>query len=224
MDLKIYTGYDKYFPRGTVTISYDRISHINLYIPRSFAVLWTIEREAHYRWCEEKGEIFKTHHIYKDETDYKFTIKKLSKAEIPYRKGGMTHQILSNDLMNRIDVSHLYTKLKWPQVIKIRYNSNRFVWQTKEFKKHIYFHIGTNIASAILGILGTLLVVRGCGKGKDQSDNRSTPTTSDSTQKANRLPTVNKSGDVDSTVQYPVMKNEDSLTKTNQDTATATTQ
>ena len=211
MDLKIYTGYDKFVHRGAITIFYDRITHINLYLPTGFYMGVTPERIAAEFEAERTGVPPKTHYIYQRETDYKFQIKKLSKAEIPYRKGGMTHQLLSNDLMNRIGVSHLYTKLKWWQLIKIRYNSNRFVWQTKEFKKHIYFHIGTNIASAILGILGTVLWFKSCGDTKLQSDNQSTQTSGDSTQVVNQVLPENKNGGVDSTAQYSLKKDKDSL-------------
>jgi hypothetical protein len=105
MDLKIYTGYDKYGHRGTMTISYDRITHINLYLPTGFYMGITPERIAAEFEAERTGVPLKTHYIYQRETDYKFQIKKLSKAEIPYRKGGMTHQVLSNNLTNYIEVS-----------------------------------------------------------------------------------------------------------------------
>lgn len=178
----------RYCPVGTLTISYDRIAQIALYIPRTFAVRWTIEREAHIEWCNKTGETFQTHNIYKEDTDYKFTIKKLSKAEIPYRKAKLTHQIMSNDLKNRIK-SQLFTNISRAQMIKVKYSTRKLVWQTQEFKKHIYFHIATNIASAILGIIGTILVLKGCGKNKGQEESLNKTTIYDTaTKKGQPLP------------------------------------
>lgn len=211
MDIKIYTGYETYSPRGTLTISYDRITHINLYIPTGFYMGVSPERIAAEWEAERTGIPLTTHHIYQTEVDYKFQVKKLSKAEIPYRKAGMTHRVLSNDLMNYINKNHLYTKLTWWEVVSLKYNLNRFVWQTQEFKKHIYFHIGTNMVSAILGVIGTLLVIKGCDKGSSQSGIQDTQKESDSTKAINQMKPEDKNGGVDSTAQYSLIKKEDSL-------------
>lgn len=191
MNINIYTGYEEFFPRGTITISYDRISHINLYLPRVFAVRWSVEREIAIDYAEKRGELFLTHKIYQRETDYRFTIKKISKAEMAYRKGKMTHQILSNGLMDYIEHNYLYTKLKWWQVLKIKYNSNKFIWQTKEFKKHIYFHVGTYLVSALLGGFGTFLYIKYYGNSKQKNKPENTHQLVDSTTKNNRMNNVN---------------------------------
>ncbi len=170
MKIDIYTGYDKYFKRGDISIEYDRIIKINLYIPRAFAVAWSIEREAAIQWAEDHKEEFRTHSIFKEETDYKFSIKKLSRGSLPYRKEKLSHQLLSNDLSNYISAGNLYLKLSANEARKITFHLGKYVWQTKEFRKHIYFHITTYIISAALGVIGTLIFTVWTKKTKQQSN------------------------------------------------------
>lgn len=215
MDIQIYSGYETYRHNGSIKISYDRITHINLYTPTGFYMSVSPERITAEWEAEKTGVPLTTHRIYQREVDYKFQIKKLSKAEIPHRKGGMTHQVMSNDLMEYITKNSFYTKLKWWEEYLIKYKLDKFVWQTKEFKKHIYFHIATNITSAILGIVGTVFWFKSCSSTKLQSDNQNTQTTNGSTEKANQVKPESKSGALDSTAQYSLMKDGDSLQNSN---------
>lgn len=196
MKIQVYTGYDKFCKRGEIEITYDRIAHIRLYLPDPFAVRFSVEREVHIEHCKKTGEIFKTHHIYKDETDYKFALKKLSKADLPYRKGKLTHQIMSKELTDRIEAGNLYTKLSWFQSMKLNYGLRNFFWQTREFKKHIYFHIATHLVTALLTVLGTVMVMRGCDSKKPASSESNKPSTRQTTQS-------NKD-----TTKQPIMKND----------------
>ena len=136
MTLPIYAGQFEITCEGQVSISGDRITHIDVVVK---ANLPQIERIA--------LKIPKEKKVSKD-TDYKFSLVRLSKHDLLHRNHKLTHQIVSEDFTELFKRT-MYFRLTKFQSLKLNYQLGTFYLQSQEFKTHFYkYIIGLIIGSA----------------------------------------------------------------------------
>jgi len=161
MQLPVYIGYDKFRQVGYVTITSDRITNVD--ISFSFPTpMGDAERFALY--VMQGKERPQTTLELKQDTQFSFAIKKISKADFAYRNSSLTHELISNDLKKYFDNTKFFTKPSFAQKVTLSFNLKKFFWQTQDFKTHIYKYVATSFISLAIGIIGTLLVVKPCDK------------------------------------------------------------
>jgi hypothetical protein len=174
MKIPVYKGYDKFQQVGTLTISYNRITHVD--ISYSFPTpIGTAEKYALY--ITQGKEPPTTKRSLNQETQYPFTIKKLSRADFAYRKANLTHEIISNDLFKYFDTK-FFIRLSFVQRQILAFNLKKFLWQTQDFKNDIYKYLATSLISAGIGVAGTLIAIKPC-------DKTNSPNTQTQTQQSN---------------------------------------
>ncbi|MEJ8818878.1 hypothetical protein [Lacibacter sp. H407] len=175
MQLPVYIGYDKFRQVGYVTITSDRITNVD--ISFSFPTpMGHAERFALY--VMQGKEQPQTTLELKQDTQFSFAIKKISRADFAYRNSSLTHELISNDLKKYFDNTKFFTKPSFAQKLTLSYSLKKFFWQTQDFKTHIYKYVATSFISLAIGIIGTLILIKPCDntKGSDKPNITTPPT------------------------------------------------
>jgi len=196
--IHVYIGYDKFRQVGTVIISSNRIIHADI----SFSItnpIGTVEKFALY---DNQKELFpKTTLSIKQDTQSPFTIKPISKADFAFRNGGLTHELISNDLKKYFDDAKFFIKPSLAQRLTLSYSLNNFFWQTQDFKTHIYKYLATSFISLAIGIVGTLIVIKHGDKTKSSDKTSITASATDTLSKQPMIPITN-----DTPIHQPIHK------------------
>jgi hypothetical protein len=212
MTLTVYYGYDTIKVLGTIETFYDRIIKVDFDVPIRYDYPYKIIVELE---AAEKGETVPTSEKYTSTTQYEFGLEKISKADNAYRIGKCKYRLISEDLSSNIRMSYVYIKPTWRQNAILFFHLKKYFVQGKEFRHNIYNQVASHLLVAILTFFGTLFWFKSCGYTKSQDDTQNTLTSGGSTLKANQLQPVNKTDDADSTAQYYLKKDGDSLQKKN---------
>ena len=169
MQLPVYIGYEKFRQVGYVTIASNRIINVDI----SFTVTDPIGTAERFALYNNYKELFpKTTHSLKRETQFPFSIKKVSKADFAYRNGNLTHEIISNDLLKYFETK-FFIKPSFSQRQKIAFNLKKFFWQTQDFKTHIYKYVVASIIGSALTLLITNLTKKPCPDNSNDSETTS---------------------------------------------------
>lgn len=212
MILTVYCGYDTFKILGIIKTLYDRIIEVDFDVPIRYEYPYKIIAEMA---AAEKGETLPILEKYRSTTQYEFSLEKLSKADNAYRIGKCKYRLISEDLSSNIGMSYIYIKPTWRQNAILYFHLKKYFIQGKEFRHNVYNQIASHLLVAILTFLGAILWFRSCENTKSLTDKLNTQTINDSTQVVNKVLPANKNGGVDSTAQYSLKKDEDSLPKTN---------
>lgn len=158
MQLPVYIGYDTFKQVGTLTIQSNRIIYADIFFSTPVSIGY-VEKQVLY--IQEGKPLPTNDYKINQATQYPFALKKLSTADFAYRNKKLTHEIISNGLINYLDTkTKFFIKPSFAQKLTLSYNLKKFFWQTQEFKTHIYKYVATSFISLAIGIIGTLLVVK----------------------------------------------------------------
>lgn len=162
MRLPVYIGYDTFNQVGTLTIQSNRITYADIFFSTPVSMGY-VEKQVLY--IQEGKPLPTNDYKINQATQYPFALKKISTADFAYRNEKLTHEIISNELIDYLDTkTKFFIKPSFAQKLTLSYNLKKFFWQTQEFKTHIYKYVATSFISLAIGITGTLLVVKPCDK------------------------------------------------------------
>ena len=192
MVLNVLIGKEEY---GTITVLYDRITHVNLKIRNRYS--FTPE---HYI-AVQSGEKFPPFTDYNEETDYPFSIKRLSKGDLLYRNKKLNYQVISEGLSERIGMRIINIRLNKFQVVKLNYNLKNYYWQSSDFFKQIINHVVIGTLTFFGGLASGLIIgAKSCNSSKGQDNNVNSRLKNDSII-INPLPVKEAHVFVDSTIE-----------------------
>jgi hypothetical protein len=171
MKLIVFTGKEDLYRIGEVAILYDRIVHIDF----NFTGCTPTQILTHP--SQAKKIKAGSRKAFTKKTCQQFSLRKLSKADIPYRDYKLTHAI-DCDCLRELGLFPTYIRLTRIQSLRIGYNTKSFFWQSPDFKKSVYKSIGNHIVLGLVSLIGAVVLLMAPWKNKQSPTNKS-PTETD---------------------------------------------
>ena len=152
MRIDVYADINQLTNVGEMFILLDRISNIDFRIP----LLGNHPGNTH-RGSGAKKKLqtqLGSYQIIREKGAFPFSLRKLSRADLPYRELKLTHEVISEELSAACNLK-LYIKLTPLQYLRINYNSKKLFWQSQDFRSKISQSIIQYLVPLILCGTGT---------------------------------------------------------------------